>query len=233
MWANTLAPSLEDDRYCGLKPRNFLNDKVLWPMQRVFYRLDHLDSSLRRDEDMFYLRVAEGCTGHCTYCSEKLAWGRIKSRPIQEVIAEFKIGVQRGYRRFFICAEDLGSYGYDLDFTFIDLLSEIIDEDKRGDCRLIIDQFNPKFLKPSLPQLADIFASGRIELFNCQVQSGSNRILRRMGREYSSEEWRDGMLAINRRFPQVRLGTHLMVGFPSETESDFEETLKLLDYPLH
>ena len=233
VWSNTLAPSfLEDDRFCGLKPRSFLNDRILWPMQRVFYHLDHLDSNHRKDEDVFYLRVAEGCTGHCTYCSEKLAWGRIKSRPIKEVTAEFRSGVQQGYKRFFLCAEDLGAYGHDIGCTCIDLLREIINEDGYGDSRLIVDQFNPEFLEPNLEQLFEIFASGRIELFNCQVQSGSNRILRLMGREYSSEGWRAGMLEIDKRFPKVRLGTHLMVGFPSETEQDFEETLKLLDYPL-
>ena len=145
-----------------------------------------------------------------------------QSRPIKEVTAEFKAGIRQGYRRFFLCAEDLGSYGHDSDYTCIDLLTEILDADTRGDCQLIVDQFNPEFLERYLQPLFDVFASGRIELFNCQVQSGSDRILKLMGREYTSEGWRQAMLTINKKFPELRLGTHLMVGFPSETDKTSE-----------
>src|SRR5665647_2105024 len=182
VWSNTLARSfVEADRFLGLKPHDFLNDSMLWLMQRFLY---HMETRHYKHEDVFYLRVAEGCTGHCTYCSEKLAFGRLKSRPVNEVTAEFKAGIQQGYKRFFLCAEDLGSYGHDLGYTYIELLREIISEDSNGDYRLIVDQFNPQYLERNLEQLFEVFASGRIELFNCQVQSGSNRILKLMGREY-------------------------------------------------
>lgn len=229
VWSNTLARSFADDRSCGLKPHSFVNDTILSTMQRL---LGAAEANHHKHDEIFYLRVASGCTGHCTYCSEKLAWGRIKSRPINEVTAEFKAGIEKGYKRFFLCAEDLGPYGQDLGYTIIDLLSELISADKNGNCRLIVDQFNAEFLEPNLHQLFDVFASGRIELFNCQVQSGSNRILKMMGREPLSREWREAMLSIDRKFPEVRLGTHFIVGFPSETEEEFEDTLKLLDYPL-
>lgn len=227
VWANTLVKRNENDRYAGLHHTSFLNDKILRNLSRPFRKKHDYEN-----EDIFYLRVAEGCNGHCTYCSEKLAWGEITSRPINEVTAEFKLGIQKGYKRFFLSAEDLSAYGKDLGYTCIDLLREIIREDKNGCCRLIIDQLNAEFLKPNLHQLFHIFSSGRIELFNCQVQSGSNRILKLMGRKYLSEDWREAMLSINKNFPEMKIGTHFMVGFPSESEEDFKETLKLLDYPL-
>ena len=228
VWSNTLLQRHEEDRFCGLGYRSVWND-VLLKTQGLINRMfnDHKDEA-----PLFYLRVSEGCNRNCTYCGERLAWGRLKSRPIDEVVDEFKLGLMNGYRRFFLCSDDLGSFGMDLGYTCMDLLRALIDEDREGDCRLIIDQYNAEFLKPNMRGLFDIFASGRIELFNCQVQSGSNAVLKRMGRRYLGGEWRDAMLSINGKFPEMRLATHLMVGFPGETEQDFKETMKLLDHPL-
>jgi tRNA-2-methylthio-N6-dimethylallyladenosine synthase len=91
---------------------------------------------------------------------------------------------------------------------------------------------NPGDLKKMLPDLEKIFASGKIEALGCQVESGSDRIIGLMGRKYTAEDWRNCMLRINREFPFIRLSTHIMIGFPTETEQDFEATLKLLDFPL-
>ena len=77
-----------------------------------------------------------------------------------------------------------------------------------------------------------ILASGKISRLGVQVESGSDRILKLMGRHYKAEEWRNMMLSINRKYPQINLATHFMVGFPTETEEDFEATLRLLNFPL-
>lgn len=227
VWSNTLLEMNEADRFCGLRYRSVVNG-VLARTQRLINRL----SNDRDDEaPLFYLRISEGCNRNCTYCGERLAWGRLKSRSIDEVVDEFRSGLQNGYRRFFLCSDDLGSYGMDRGSSCIELLKAMIDEDTEGSSRLIIDQFNGEFLQANMSALFDIFASGRIELFNCQVQSGSDAVLKRMGRRYLAGEWRDAMLSINRHFPEVQLATHLMVGFPGETERDFRQTMKLLDYP--
>jgi tRNA-2-methylthio-N6-dimethylallyladenosine synthase len=83
-----------------------------------------------------------------------------------------------------------------------------------------------------LPHLEEVLASGRIEALGCQVESGSDRILDLMKRKYTGRIWRDMMLRINRKFPFVRLSTHMMIGFPTETDQDFEATMKLLDFPI-
>jgi tRNA-2-methylthio-N6-dimethylallyladenosine synthase len=77
-----------------------------------------------------------------------------------------------------------------------------------------------------------VFASGKIEAIGCQVQSGSDRLLKLMGRPYTAGAWRETMLKINRKFPHIRLSTHFLVGFPGETEEDFKATLKILDFPI-
>jgi len=180
----------------------------------------------------FFIRVATGCTGHCTYCSERCSWGRINSKPINKIISEFKLGLQNGYNRFVLLATDLGPYGTDIGYTLYDLLRKMVQIYNQKNYKIILDQLNPFYLKEMFSDLEEIFDSGKVEVLCCPVQSGSNRILRLMSRMYTAEEWREHMLRINRRFPNIRLWTHFMVGFPTETDEDFRATLKLLDYPL-
>jgi tRNA A37 methylthiotransferase MiaB len=184
------------------------------------------------DESSYFIRVSEGCTGNCTYCSERPAWGGVRSRSIETIAEEFRGGLERGQKRFFLVAADLGSYGVDLGCDAIDLLREILRSGQGKDFRLIINQTNPSDLLKLLPRLEEIFDSGKIEAIGCQVESGSNRILGLMNRRYTAESWRDSMLWINKKFPFMRLSTHIMIGFPGETDEDFRMTMKLLDLPI-
>jgi tRNA A37 methylthiotransferase MiaB len=151
---------------------------------------------------------------------------------VEKIIEEFKSGLQKGYNRFFLVAPDLGSYGVDIGCSVVDLLKEMVKIEERRNYQIILNQMNPVDLKRMLPGLEEVLASGKIEALGCQVESGSNRILELMAREYTAEDWRESMLGINRKFPFVRLSTHIMIGFPTETDQDFEATVKLLDFPL-
>lgn len=184
------------------------------------------------DADSYFIRVSEGCTGKCTYCSERLAWGRAKSKPIQKIVDEFNLGLQRGYKRFFLVAADLGPYGIDIGSNLVELLQILVKLDEEKDYQIILNQMNPVDLIRLLPGLESVLASGKIEALGCQVESGSDRILQLMQRGYRAKDWRDCMLRINKKFPSVRLSTHIIIGFPSETEKDFAATIKLLDFPI-
>ena len=180
----------------------------------------------------FVIRVAKGCTGRCSYCSERCTFGKVKSRPIENVVSEFKSGLQQGYKRFSLMATDLGAYGRDMGCTLPDLLRRLIKIGGTRNHKIILNQVNPVYLSKYFPELQEIFRSGRIEELCSPVQSGSNRILRLMGREYSTEEWRGYMVRINREFPDIRLVTQFMVGYPTESDDDFDATLRLLERPL-
>jgi MiaB/RimO family radical SAM methylthiotransferase len=210
-------------------------DPIFVILRRIYNRMYLVRLPRRKylfDPDSFFVRVAEGCTGSCSYCSERPAWGRVKSRPMQKIIEEFKWGLQKGYNRFFLAAADLGSYGVDIGCNVVDLLKKLVTIDERRNYQMILNQMNPADLKRMLPELEEVLASGKIEALGCQVESGSDRILELMGRKYSASDWRESMLEINRKFPFVRLSTHFMIGFPTETDQDFEATLKLLDFPI-
>jgi threonylcarbamoyladenosine tRNA methylthiotransferase MtaB len=227
--ANTLVPS---ERGLSIEQRINVFNGILFQLKRAAENLRFPRQVSLFDERSFFVRAAEGCTGHCTYCSERCAWGGIKSRPISRIISEYRWGLQHKYNRFFLVAGDLGSYGLDTGCTAVDLLREMIREKGKGDYSIIINQMSPGPLRRMLPDLEEVFDSGRIESLGCQVESGSNRILKLMGRTYMVEEWKECILRINSRYPDIRLATHFMVGFPTETEEDFKATLKLLDPPL-
>jgi len=140
--------------------------------------------------------------------------------------------LQQGYNRFSLVATDLGAYGLDMSCTLSDLLEKMIKIDGKRNYKIILNQVNAYYLKKNFSDLEPNFASGKIEKLCCPVQSGSNRILKLMGRMHTAEEWREYMIKTNTKFPHIRLGTQFMVGFPTETEEDFRATLKLLDYPL-
>lgn len=184
-----------------------------------------------RKNTPFVIRVSKGCTGTCTYCSERKAFGGIKSRDISNVISDFGVGLKRGYRLFSLMATDLGAYGRDKGCSLVDLLEKITNTYDKEDYQIVLNQVNPSLLVTSYSDLEGIFASGRIYSFSSPVQSGSNRLLRLMQRNYTAEEWRKHMLLIGKRFPKIRLVTQFMVGFPTETEEDLIATEKLLTYP--
>jgi threonylcarbamoyladenosine tRNA methylthiotransferase MtaB len=237
--ANDLVPSSTSGvftyNYIGARARwstgynclDAITDRILLLKQDW----NRLLERIHKDNTMF-IRLALGCTGHCTYCSERCAFGEIKSRPMESILSEFKWGLRQGYNVFSLVATDVGAYGLDMNHTLADLLKGIIRIGGKRNYKIVVNQVNAFHLKQLFSDLKPIFASGKIEKLCSPVQSGSNRILKLMGRMHTAEEWREYMLKINTQFPHIRLGTQLMVGFPSETEEDFRSTLKLLDYPL-
>jgi tRNA A37 methylthiotransferase MiaB len=186
-----------------------------------------------RKGEIFWVIVSTGCSGNCTYCSEKLVFHGVHSRSIEDICADINHALDQGYRRFSIHSTDFGSYGMDIKSTPSALLSEIVQLNDSQDFSIIINQFEPHFLVKYFSDLEKIFATDKIEAIGIPVQSGSNRILTMMGRRYTAEDWRNHVIQINKKFPKIQVDTHFMVGFPSETEEDFAATLRLLRKPLH
>lgn len=190
-----------------------------------------ISDKIQKRTEPYYIRIATGCTGHCTYCSEKPIFGDVKSRSAEDVVTDFKKGLELGYNRISLLATDLGAYGFDINTNLGGLLSKLIQINNKTNYKIILNQVEPKNLIKIYPDLENAFSSGKIEELNCPVQSGSNRILKMMGRGHTIEDWTSYMLKINKQFPKIRLSTHLMVGFPTETEEDFQATMKLLKPP--
>ncbi|MCK5031686.1 MAG: radical SAM protein, partial [Thermoplasmatales archaeon] len=186
-----------------------------------------LDNLLDLPFDDFYtIRISEGCLGNCSYCSIKRALGRFQSKPFDQCITEFKKGLDAGFSNFFITAEDTGAYGKDIGKTFVDLLDELTKI--KGNYSIGILEINPVWLIQQIDSFEGIIKRGKIKAINVPVQSGSNRILKLMHRYSNSEKIQDVLLRLKKAHPDLTLGTHVIVGFPTETEEEFKETLQLV-----
>ncbi len=175
----------------------------------------------------FCIKVSTGCVNACTFCAVKLSRGRVRSKPIHNVVDEFEEGLAKGYTEFALIGTDLGSYGRDQGTTLVDLLREILTRD--GEYQIRVRNIQPRFLLEMLSELQDIFHSGKITYLSSAAESGNNRILKLMNRGYRIEDYKDAIRTINREFPAIQVRTQLMAGFPGETEEEFHDTLRLLD----
>jgi threonylcarbamoyladenosine tRNA methylthiotransferase CDKAL1 len=175
----------------------------------------------------FCIKVSTGCLGRCTFCAVRLSRGKVRSKSIDKIKQEFKEGLSKGHKEFALLGTDLGAYGRDLGETLVSLLRELVAEP--GDYDIRLRNIQPRFLIEMLPQLIEIFQTGKISYLSTAAESGNNRILKLMNRRYKIEDFKTAVRTINENFPSMQMSTQLMVGFPSETEQEFLDTYRLLD----
>lgn len=175
----------------------------------------------------FYIKVSTGCLENCTYCAVRTSRGMPRSRPIENIVLDFKKGIEKGFKFFYLLGTDLGAYGHDLGYNLADLLREIAKEE--GCYKVGIRNVNPFYLKQMITDLCETLKTGKIFHITCPVESGSNKILKLMGRKYSTKEFQECIGKIKRAAPGILIRTQIMVGFPMETDEDFYESVRLVD----
>ncbi len=176
--------------------------------------------------------IARGCASNCSYCSIRFAHGNIESTNKNEIIESFHLGLNKGFKKFVLIAEDVGAYGIDVNTNIVALLEELFAID--GDFKIIIDDFNPHWMIRYFDELLPLLTkySNKIEDLRIPIQSGSNRILKLMRRRYTIEEVSLCIDSLWEHIPNLKIRTHCLVGFPGETEKDFDETINFLNrYP--
>ena len=173
-----------------------------------------------------YIKVQDGCNQFCSYCIIPYARGRVRSRKMEEVLEEITNLTKHGCQEFVITGIHVTSYGKDLgDVTLIDLLEEIakIPEVKR----IRLGSLEPGFItKDTLDRLSKM--ESFCPHFHLSLQSGCDSVLKRMNRKYTTQDIREKCKAIREHFQYPALTTDIIVGFPGETEEDFEETLDVV-----
>ncbi len=185
-------------------------------------------STMNRTEKVFVLRVGVGCLGQCSYCVIRFSKGRIKSKPLRDILKEFEIGLNKGFNIFRLVGEDVGSYGLDIDTNVMELLRRMFEVE--GNYKLMINDLNCQCLIEHNPELEDtlIRNAHRIDHITLPIQSASDRILRLMKRPYNIEDVKRCLINLRSKAPALNITTHMMVGFPSETEDDFEQSKKFI-----
>jgi MiaB-like tRNA modifying enzyme len=174
------------------------------------------------------VQVARGCIGQCTYCITRFARGPLRSFPAPAIRSQVMAFAAKGTAEIQLTAQDVSAWGRDISSSLPSLLRAISDVPPSSMIR--VGMMNPATVRDILDDLIDALSAPRIFRFlHLPVQSGSDNILSRMGREYTVSEYETIIAAFRKRLPDISLMTDVIVGFPGESDEDFSETLKLVD----
>ncbi|MCX8173401.1 MAG: tRNA (N(6)-L-threonylcarbamoyladenosine(37)-C(2))-methylthiotransferase [Thermoplasmata archaeon] len=172
--------------------------------------------------------IASGCTGRCSYCITRIARGKIKSVPLEELKREVGLCVRKGAREIRLTAQDTAAYGIDRGTNLAECIGEIAGI--KGDFRLRVGMMNPRSVLPLLPALVSSYAHRKVFKFlHLPLQSGSDRILAHMHRDHTVEDFARIVNAFREKFWKFTLSTDIIVGYPSEEEADFDASLKIIE----
>jgi len=174
-----------------------------------------------------FVQVQQGCDQSCTFCVIHVARGPSRSFPPTQVLRQVERLAENGFREIVLCGVDLGSYGHDLGqgcdlAMLLDVLAQV-----PGEFRVRLSSIDPAHLDDRLLQR---FASDSrlCPHAHLSLQSGNTLILKRMKRRYTAEQARERVLHLREARPDIVLGADVMVGFPTETRRQFDDTLTLV-----
>jgi len=178
------------------------------------------------DRTRSFLKVQDGCDYHCTYCTIPKARGQSRNAPIDEIVKQAREVAKQGIKEIVLTGVNIGDFGKTTNETFLQLLSALDAIDS-------IERFRIGSIEPNLiteEMIALIAGSQRIAPhFHIPLQSGSNKILDLMGRRYRRELFAEKVGLILRHIPHASIGTDVIVGFPGETDDDFEQTHSFIE----
>ncbi len=174
------------------------------------------------------LVICEGCTFNCSYCAGKLVRKNLFSYSLERIKKEFVWLLQKGIKEIWITGQDVGAYGLDKGTDLVKLLKNLLEIE--GEYRIRIGMMHPLSLKRIIEGIIALLNSEeRIYKFiHIPLQSGSNRVLQLMRREYTKEEFEEIFLTLRKEVKNISIGTDVIVGFPTETEEEFWETVELI-----
>lgn len=172
-----------------------------------------------------FIKIQDGCNNFCSYCIIPFARGRVRSRPLEDVINETKELIHNGYKEFVLTGIHTGGYGQDLEESFYDLLKTL--SEVEGLKRLRISSIEINELTDDILKLMKsnpVFA----RQLHIPLQSGSERILKDMRRHYTKQEYLSRINEIRALMPNLAITTDIIVGYPTETDDEFEEIVEFV-----
>ncbi len=169
-----------------------------------------------------FIKVQDGCNNFCSYCIVPLVRGREKSLPVDQIVAEVRHRVANGFKEVLLTGTKIGSYNYD-GVSLKALLEHILVETEIT--RLRLSSLQPQEISPAL---IGLWHDSRLcPHFHLSLQSGSDGVLKRMKRRYTARDYQEAVSLIRNMVPGVAITTDIIVGFPGETEGEFEESYEL------
>lgn len=187
---------------------------------------EEMDLSTYKERTRAFLKIQEGCSQYCAYCIIPYARGPIRSRKPEDVLKEVERLAEAGFLEIVLTGIHIASYGRDLgDIDLVAILQKI--HEIEGIRRIRIGSIEPNTITPRF--LEAVASLDKLcPHFHISLQSGCDATLRRMNRKYTAEEYKNGVKMLREICPEVAITTDVMVGFPGETEEEFEQTVEFL-----
>ena len=205
------------DTYCGeiVRETGFSKDsKVNVP--KVY------DDSL-----IHILQICEGCLGVCTFCCTRFARGRLNSYPVADIVAEAQKAIDNGACEIQLTAQDTGAFGRDSGEKLSDLIKEVAN--LKGDFRVRVGMMHAKNILNDVDEIIDAMKHPKVyDFIHLPVQSGSDKVLSDMRRGHTVSQYKEIVSKFKNAIPDITLAVDIIVGYPTESDEDFDETVKLL-----
>ena len=182
---------------------------------------------IRLNNAIGIVEIASGCMSECTFCQTKLAKGELQSYRIGDIVRQINTELSDGCKEIWLTSTDNGCYGFDIDSNLPELVNAVSDIPEKFFIR--IGMMNPMYMPRIRNNLLKTFESNKVFKFlHVPVQCGSDKVLNDMKRGHTAQTFRDVVEKFRAKFEKFTISTDVIVGFPTETEEDFEKTLDLL-----
>ena len=186
----------------------------------------HTETLVRNPGVSTFVNITKGCDNFCSFCVVPFTRGREKSRPLSHILSDVNQLVKRGVKEVTFLGQNVNSYKSDCGSDFADLLREVASQtDLR---RIRYTTSHPKDFNQKLVETMASHPAKICDYIHLPFQSGNSHILEKMNRGYSREEYLEKIQMIKKAIPHVSLSTDIIVGFPGETEAQFQDTLSLV-----
>ncbi len=205
---------------------NESKDNALELIKELLGTSERPQKRFSHDKTRGFLKVQDGCDQFCSYCIIPYARGRARSYPLDRIKEELISYIQDGYKEIVLTGINLSYYGKDTGSTLGELIKEI--KPLLGDRRLRLGSLEPHVITEEFIKIC-LDLPGFCPQFHLSLQSGSDGVLKRMNRHYSAEDFKKRAELLRRYYPLAALTTDIIVGFPEETEVEFNETMEFVE----
>lgn len=182
---------------------------------------------LMDDSLIHIIQICEGCLGACTFCCTRFARGPLNSYPIADIVKEAKDAIDNGACEIQLTAQDTAAFGKDSGEKLSDLIKEVANLD--GDFRVRVGMMHPKNILNDVDEIIDAMKHPKVYNFiHLPIQSGSDKVLSEMRRGHTIDQYLDILSKFKNEIPDITLAVDIIVGYPTESDDDFDLTVELL-----
>ena len=174
------------------------------------------------------VEIANGCMSECTFCQTKISKGDLNSYRLGDIVRQVQTEINEGCKEVWLTSTDNGCYGFDIGTDLPSLINAVVDIPNEFMIR--VGMMNPMYMPRIKEKLIESFDNDKVFKFlHIPVQSGSDKVLHDMKRGHTAGTYREIVNKVKERFSEFTISTDIIVGFPSETEEDFQKTVSLLE----